>query len=502
MLAVADHVDGNGDSDAARHERERALLLARYRRVVLIGGPALGEQWRFTAADWEWTERDEQRRDVRARVRAGLARKLVDSGAEADRVAVLLAEPEACAGGAKDPILLELRSAFVEHALAELEQLKPALRRHSDLPGEASLALTETGLELTGECLRVRRDWIRGGGPREWCWTAEYVAELKGKVKKLENDGRLQRWHEHYNAACALALPLLVRRRPDAEPEETLRDDLAAEAVEHLQKATSCADSGYIATRRDWLLSEDPDLDGLRTHPRFKAFEAMYFPGPIPTPRRPRHVQRLEVSRYTRDLLDASARRWHAEWVERGRRDQLVDDPHELIRWWQDEAQAWTIVGRVAWNHRRWRARCDLLEIMDELSVRYGGTPLDVAFRAFQEPWTHEVTDDELDQRADEMLTAVGRQLQRLARELSDDPITRRFGIDAFEGWIDDLRDRIPDRAPVAPDTVNRLCGRHALLWDSLHRWVSAPDEAAMTEAAAKFSTQLRHLRDELGQAS
>jgi hypothetical protein len=505
MLAVAHNADGNAYSKTAKYERERALLLARYRRVVLIGGPALGQQWRFTSPGSAWTERDEQRRDVRARVRDGLAAKLAECDADAENVRRLLDEPEPYVDGETDPVLVELRALFVKHALAELESLKVALRAHSDERGETSLALTETSLELTGECLAIRRDWIdrQQTAPQSWIWTRKRVTELTGKIEAIEDSGRLQRWHEHYNAACALALPLLVTSPPNAEDAEVaLRDELAAGAVRHLQQATSCADSGYIATRRDWLLSEDPDLDGLRVHPRFKAFEAMYFPGPVATPRRPRHVQRLEVSRYARDLLDATARRWHAEWVKRGKRDQF-DDPHELIGWWQDETQAWSIVGRVAWNHRRWRARCDLLETMDALSVRYGGAPLDVAFRRFEEPWMYTVSDEALDEVAEATLTVAGEQLQALARHLADgEPRSGKFGISDFEVWIDKLRDKVPARQAVLPADVQKLCGRHALLWDSLHLWVTACDEATTARAAERFETHLRRLRDNLDEAA
>jgi hypothetical protein len=502
MLAVAEEPHGNAHElyrPKATRERKRVLLLARYRQVVLVGGPPLAEQWRHTSAPEEWTERDDQRADLRERLRGRLAERLRPAAAEDESVADLLAEPERPYDPdvEEDALLLNrLRGVFVRHALHELDKLEKEFGRFRNRHGDAPRALTETSLKLTRVCLDERRRWIEQppAERRRWIWEEEDVRRLTADVHAACDGRGMLRWHEHYNAACAFALPLLVQD----ESEPRIRDRLAECAVRHLQQATSCADSGFIATRRDWLLSEDPDLDGLRVHTCFKAFEAMYFPAPVPTPRRPRHVQRLEVSRYTRDLIDATARRWQAEWHARRTRDDL-DDPHELIRWWQDEAEAWALVGRVAWNHRRWRVRCDLLQRMDDLSVRYGGDPLEVAFHAFEEPWMTRPSERRIDELARAALESATDQLRRLARTLCPgDPVDGRFQVDGIDEWINTLRDQDADGDRAKADDVLRLCDRHAAVWERLHLWVTESDGPAVEAAAERFAVQVRKLSHQL----
>lgn len=502
MLAVAEEPDGSSRvklyRPIAERERSRVLLLARYRRVVLVGGPPLAEQWRQTSSPEQRTERDDQRADIRNRLRRRLVERLQPAAREDESVEGLLAEPERPYDSEveKDPLLNPLRGVLVRHALAELEGLERDLGNFRGHSGDAPIALTNTSLKLTRVCLSERRRWIEQQmtEPRRWIWDAEDVTRITAAVYGAADGRGMLRWHEHYNAACAFALPLLVRD----ESQPAIRDQLAECAVRHLQQATSCADSGYIATRRDWLLSEDPDFDGLRVHTSFKAFEAMYFPAAVPTPRRPRHVQRLEVSRYTRDLVDATARRWQAEWHRR-RAANNHEDPHALIQWWQDEAEAWALVGHVAWNHRRWRVRCDLLERMDDLSVRYGSAPLEVAFRAFEEPWMSQPSEREVDDLARAALNGATEQLRDLARALCpSDPIEGKFEVDGIEDWINTLRDHDADGRSANADDVLRLCDRHAAVWERLHLWVTERNEPAVYRAADHFTAQLAKLSHQL----
>ena len=72
--------------------------------------------------------------------------------------------------------------------------------------------------------------------------------------------------------------------------------------MNRLEQATARADSDYIASRRDWVLSEDPDLKGLRGWHKFQEFQLLYLPSDAPLTTRPRNVQQLENSRYVRDL--------------------------------------------------------------------------------------------------------------------------------------------------------------------------------------------------------
>jgi tetratricopeptide (TPR) repeat protein len=513
MLAVARQDDKATTKlyrAAARRERAEVMVVARYRRLVLLGGPSVAEQWRYTNPPELRSERDDQRDDLRRRLRERLCVELVSEAQPAEKVARNLRDPTPREDAAADAdrALNELRYMFTEYARVQIGRLKRDLHSVRVKRGDA-VALTRTSLELTKICLDIRLEWIERqlqGKPERWIWNKAKADDLVRDVTAICNRRRLS-WHDHYNAACALALPLLVAPDPpaaadDSQPPEDdspagVRRRLAREAVRHLEQANACADSGYIATRRDWLLSEDPDLDGLRTDPAFKAFENMYFPAPVATPRRPRQVQRLEVCRYTRDLLEATARRWQTEWHDRRSREPL-DDPHELISWWEHEAEVWAHVGRVAWNHRRWRVRCDLLERMDELSVHYKGAPLAVAFRTFEEPWMSRPDADPVDKLAKAALKRATKQLRDLASRLSQDPTRGVFRVDGIHAWTDKLRDNAADGTRPNADDVVRLCDRHAAVWESLRLWVTEGDPDAVDQAGRRFAEQLAKLEAQL----
>jgi hypothetical protein len=378
----------------------------------------------------------------------------------------------------------------------ELERLQVALHGMKHRTGRDLTTLSGTSLRLTKVIIDERCRWLElqlGDEPRRWIWDVETPARLTAELERATGRQELLRWHERYNAACAYALPLLVKG--DEAPD--VRDALATRAVEQLQQATSCADSGYIATRRDWLLSEDPDLAGLRAHRCFKAFEAMYFPAAAPTPRRPRIVQPLEVSRYAGDILDAAALRWQTEWRSRSRRESLDDLP-ELVKWWEHEAELWHLVGRSAWNHRRWRARFELLERVDELSVAYGGTPVDVAFRTLDEPWMCAPTEAQVEERAAATLADTTARQTKLARRLADGaPREGRFRVEGIDAWIDHLRDCSAEGNPPEQEIVTKLCRHHAALWERLDVWLAAPVDRAET-ARADFDDQLVRLSAQL----
>ena len=516
MIAVAEATRGTSEtpiySKTAQRERDRAELLGRYRRLVLLGGPPLGRQWRHTSAKGQWTERDAQRAELRDRLRGALMKRLRKRakdlkalrGKPVPSLRELLEEPDRrLPPDEEDALRNQLRRLFVLHARDQIEDVQDKLRTLEVGRGEAPVALTDTSLALTRLCLEERCKWIeqRLAAPESdpWIWDHEDLKQLGERVRKACGDSGMLRWHEHYNAACAFALPLLVEDTEEKSKDKErfrLRDLLATRAVEHLEKATSCADSGYIATRRDWLLSEDPDLDGLRAHSKFKAFEAMYFPAPAPVPRRPRDIQPLEVATYTRDLLDATARRWQAEWHIR-RNSADLEDPRVLLQWWQDEARAWQLVGRTAWNHRRWRVRYELLEAMDELSMRYGGAPLDVAFRPFEAPWMCIASEREADKHAKKALGAATEQNRQLAKALSNGrPTAGKFGIGGISDWIERLRDKKSDGQWAYAEDVTGLCDRHAAVWEGLDLWLT---DGATSD---RFRTQMAKLTEQLRSAA
>jgi hypothetical protein len=492
----------------AEQERARALLIAQYRRVVLLGGPWLGRQWRTSNAQSLWTERDEQRVDLRARLRDKLEAPLDTTAethspaAELPRVGThtvedLLAEPDRRVPDEDNDLLLhELRELLVLHAIDELPAVRGDLQRLRD---RRDVSLTETGVSLTSICLDERCGWLQqqiksrqdGRRPERWIWDDDACTDLERRVEAAPAGRPMHRWHENYNAACAFALPLLVS--DDSDPK--VRKRLARAAVDHLAKATGCADSGYIATRRDWLLSEDPDLAGLRAEPAFKSFEALYFPAGAPTPCRPRDVQRLEVATYTGDLLEATARRWEATWHDRQRAVARREDIHVLLDWWTDEDLLWRLVGRVAWNHRRWTARRDLLEATDRLSIKYGGAPLDVGFRTFEEP-TPLLATGTPDERSEAALKLSDARCVGLATRLAVDakPEDARFAIPAIDGWVDRLRALDAEGERPSMRTVTTLCDRHAALWSRLQTWLAVDDERRAPPAESGFAAELDRL--------
>jgi len=499
----------------AQHERARALVIGQYRRVVLLGGPLLGLQWRTSNARELWTERDEQRAELRDRLRDKLETPLLETAHRHERregalprvgtrtVEELLVEPEwRPPDEDNDPVLHELRELLVLHAIDELPAVRKELRKLHDRKG---VSLTDTGLNLTKICLDERCRWLQyqvrcandRRDPERWIWDADACEDLEKRVAAVAN-GAMHRWHEHYNAACALALPLLVS---DAF-HPTTRRRLARGAVDHLAQATACADSGYVATRRDWLLSEDPDLAGLRTEPSFKSFEALYFPAGAPTRQRPRDVQRLEVAAYTRDLLDATACRWEAVWHERQRAAARREDIHVLLDWWNDEHELWRLVGRVAWNHRRWTARRDLLEASDRLSVKYGGGQLAVGFRTYEDP-SPPAANDTPDERARVTLERSDARFAGLATLLAVDaqPASARFEISGIDPWLDRLHALDADGQQPSARTVSALCDRHAAAWERLQTWLGVDDDRRALPAQRGFACELARLATALGAA-
>jgi tetratricopeptide (TPR) repeat protein len=376
---------------AARAERHRALLIARYRRVVLLGGGALAQQWRTTADGSRWTARDRRRRDLRERLRWQLVDDLTAAGRKhgLERLGrlspkVLLAEPHGGTSGDRDDdrARLELRELL---ALAALDGVK-SLGRTTRI---SRSDLTARSVRLTGVCIAVRLQWIRSQLRTEQADRPLTPAEVERRrwpvtpgdversIKRVTWLAPPRRWHEHYNAACAYALPLRV----DVDD----RAGFACKAIHHLEQSTTHASSAFIVSRRDWLLSEDPDLDGLRAAPAFKNFEAVFFPGEVATPPRPRHVHRLETARYIRDMLVGTASCWEDVWHERGRTLSPQTSIHTMLAWWSDECRAWALVRSVAVDFRHWRARLDLLTAMRGWSEQYGFDPLDVCFRRYEE---------------------------------------------------------------------------------------------------------------------
>jgi len=446
-----------------------------------------------------------------------------------------------------DPRYFELRRLLARLAASELRDLQRSVRWHRNQPGSVtplSVKLTEASVQLRLCYVDVKDEKLQPGG------TPTPTSSLKWEPRPEITGSRWRRsfqtWTEEYSAATLYALPLLVKLQPagddlsDAEKkrageaqrvEDEWREKLARSAVEHLKRAMSSTPSSYAAERRDWVLSEDPDLDGLRACLAFKHFAAIFFPSPAPTPRRPRRASRWEMSRYTHALLADTARRWEGVWHQR--RDLVMSkiDPHVVIQWSKDEASAWHMVGCMARDYRHWPARCELIEQMKEWSARYGFEPLDVGLPRFvRDNGMAYDGDQDYEKLCMEVLDEVALNEKRLNILLGQlGPITgssdsndqemagsQENGSDAdlvpnqpmlpgqpalaasrsrVERWwgsataplrpgvppvrqFERLRDELSDRdfwhRPAPQQFLQSVCDVHAAMWQRLHEWLEA----------------------------
>jgi hypothetical protein len=285
-------------------------------------------------------------------------------------------------------------------------------------------------------------------------------------------EGRgFNRWQEHYNAACVYSIPLLIRTVMSEHKwiaEDPWDDKFAELAVDRLELAAACADSSYIAGRREWILTEDPDLTGLRKHPLFKTFEARYFPTGKATPARPPYVAKLVSSQYVSQLLIHTGRRWEQTWHDRGASPNRID-VHAMLEWWCAERDAWGLVHMVAQNHRNWSSRLELINEMDSWGHQYGFEPLKVAFTPYAE----------LQERFGSLEEAmIGIADDRLKHV--EDHVPSRFGtavnddLRAFDHWEVALRELDASGGRPGRLRITALCDQHAALWQRFHEWVEA----------------------------
>ena len=247
------------------------------------------------------------------------------------------------------------------------------LRPRSQPLTRRTLALTQACIQRRYELLAIPATFDRGALERLDRQVTRAGRRFARSTKWAPPHLRRWQWHEHYNAACLYAISLdrdhaLMPQAP--EIEETVHRDLVRRAINRLERAITLRESAYVDTWRDWVLSEDPDLRALRTEPAFAAFEAMYFPSRTllrrPAQRLRKEPHRLVESRYTRDLLDTLARRWHDRWHARASK-RLPWDTHAPFDWCGEELELWRLVGEVAADGYDWRIRQGLLERANEL---------------------------------------------------------------------------------------------------------------------------------------
>jgi hypothetical protein len=455
---------------SARWDRDRTVLVTRYRRAVLLGGGQLAHQW-VKQDEGIRTKRDEERTDLRDRLAAWLTKlfeETLESHLKRDLAktykqakdhdwptldswnAALEQSPIDTKRCSREEVeqLLSLASLYAfEDVIKRIPLLRAPWRRR---------ALTRQAVRVSRLIVMQRlRMLLEVTPPPSKAGEHPYVAELKRELREVES-GRFYRWQEHYNAACVFALPLA---EAEGKPERDDALELARLAILRLELASARADSAFIASRRDWVLTEDPDLRGLRRRREFKAFEAAYFPSASRPPQRPPKAHRWEASRYTVDLLLATTRRWEDVW--RGRAG-IADgtDAEVLARWCADDEAARNLVRNVAVDYRDWHTRNELLVRMRDWSAEHGFEPLQVAFPRF--PADGEWVGD-ASQIADATFSDIEANTSRLEMlELAfasppESPVAdRKPGLPALSKW-----------------DVARLCAIRADLWKEARETVT-----------------------------
>jgi tetratricopeptide (TPR) repeat protein len=451
-----------------RLERDHALLSARYRRNVLLGGRVLAKQW-VAIPDEECgaNRRDEQREHLRRCLRPLLQEELEDFD-EAPRVARALADVERI----EQARFHALRTLFAQYALRDCTRMRNELRRRD------RATLTAETVQLTELCIGWRLDWVLHTSARlrdrpttvQWPPATSDIERIQRSERR-----RSWHWHEHYNAACAYALPLLDESLSDI-------DRLAERAVDQLKRATARADSDYIASRRDWVLSQDPALKGLRGRHEFEQFQFLYLPSDRPVLCRPRNVQQLESSRYVRELLVATAGRWLQAWRAHGTHAAAVPDITVVREWFDDERRAWDGLRDVALNFRHLRTRFELIQALRAGAARHGFARPAVRFPRYEDEPLLDPTTCEVAYEAE--ITGADDRLRRMAA-LADDVVAD------LASWQATLRSLEADGRPAPRYALTLRCVHHAALWQLLADWLEARGKDASGRAEAELRARV-----------
>ena len=178
-----------------RRERRRALLSARYRRNVLLGGRVLAKQWVTTPEAVE-NLRDAQRRQLRACLRPLLQKKL-EAFEDSGRVRRALVDAERI----EPEHFRELRTLLGDYALRDCALMRKSLRFRD------RATLTVKTVQLTELSISLRLTWVRHQAGAKTQWPPK-PKSITAEIRRIEGRRPFRHWHEHYNAACAYALPL------------------------------------------------------------------------------------------------------------------------------------------------------------------------------------------------------------------------------------------------------------------------------------------------------
>lgn len=482
----------------ARREWERAVRIAKYRELVVLGEGSIIAQWCRTDDGEKLPKRTrrELRDEFGLRLRPLTApRNDPTDDAISQAIRFLLDADRRLDPDDERELALKLK----RWSYRGFEALRRSLPVIMLRPGDEPLTRTTVGLSMA--CVRQRYELLAGddlvddrGRPvarptdlpasldhqiawarwRPGAWTRDWGPSLFRR-----------RWHERYNAACLYAIPLSPQYAAAQPLSDPVRERLARRSVAQLERASASADSSFVETRRDWVLERDHDLDGLRLRrSEFDSFASVYFPDR--GPRRPSAgpLERLAESRYTCRLLAARARSWHETWHSRAEQGW---DVHEVWDWYREELELWTLVGEVAHRGFDWRLRARLDDHTTNLLVKHGQEPADVSFNPHANG--SPVAWPTANGGASEELKTDRWRLNRL-----DALLTRHYGPRdraRFAAWLSLLRRCDGDSLPsLSPEQLSDLCHHQAAVWRALADWMEADGRSDSSRRA--FRNELR----------
>jgi tetratricopeptide (TPR) repeat protein len=536
---------------ALHNAHRRASIIARYRSTVLLGGAEkLAQQWLEPArapGDVKRTERQRERDQLRDQIRPGLQRRYGPAIEQARATDAANAPPDWSAVIAPRPAGVQEASPRTRELwLREYFQVAAADEARRLLRGSLRPAarLSDTG--ITRHYLRVvvlwvhlhrnrtraaaRRSPIHTEPVREWTRSRRLVPGLRAAIRP--RPGPIERWpateayvrHElhrwprrlerrlsvadRYNAGCVYAVPLLghpgntrfdaacvideAQRLPEAEP--ALADEareLAEAVVGEFAEAAFTDHSAEFALRRAWLISEDPDLAGLRARPEFASFERIHLPSARATVTRPVDAHILELSRHTSRIVRRCARALEAEWHARDRASRDGCDVHDAGTWIRQERRAWHLAWRLSHDHRHWPTRLAVVREMERWTLTEGRAPVSLPYPEYADDPLSDPSDGlSFEQSARPVIDLHDARLADLRRLLDE----RRVDV-RLERWRWALERLDGENRPLPGRELAGLCRGQAALWRALHNWFEdQPGSGRPTVDVAAFEVAIEQL--------
>jgi tetratricopeptide (TPR) repeat protein len=459
----------------ARREWDRAVQLAKYRAIVLLGQGTVARQWSATTSSAEVADPDRLRKEFRVLLRPLVQPPRRDTPRRdpaTEEISEAVREILALHPGQQDEIA-QVEQTLSRIAYRAANELKLSLSRTERRPtrrpiSRRTVALTQLCLEVRAMrreekriddgTLKALDRAVSWAGWRPGPWAGWWPSWL-----------RRWQWHENYNAACAFALSL------DASDDDAGSSPRVERAIRRLERALATREDRFVVNWRDWVLREDPDLERLRPTEAFRALTATYFPrkGPPATPSAglsQDQWHRFAESRYTRDLLVALADRLHDTWHARVKE---TGDVHAWLDWSEEERETWRLVLDLAERPYDWRFRQQLLEYANAHPP--GVAPVEVAFAGYDDPLL------EPEKLSNEMIDGLQAVADYRIKKLQG-----HSGLSSDQAPLPWLPARSAMHGREVKRRANReLCEHHATVWQRLAEWLTVEDRFATDESAS-----------------